>query len=148
MSLPVVISTPATVDLQTDRIRPNWVIEGAPEVRSKLLAESADGMSWVAAWSCTAGRFNWYYSVDETLHIISGEVFVTDEKERKRRLGPGDMAFFPAGSHSVWHVPNEVKKLAVCRYNVPAPLGKFAVLWNRIANRFFANFGRQRLHAA
>ena len=48
------------------------------------------------AWSCSAGRFNWHYTVDETVHIISGEVFVTDHKGETHRLGPGDMAFFPA----------------------------------------------------
>jgi hypothetical protein len=25
------------------------------------------------AWSCTPGRFEWHYAVDETVHIISGE---------------------------------------------------------------------------
>lgn len=37
------------------------------------------------------------YAVDETVHIISGEVFVTDGSGATRRLGPGDMAFVPAG---------------------------------------------------
>ena len=84
---------------------------------------SADGTAWTAAWSCTAGRFHWHYSVDETVQILSGEVFITDELGRQRRLGPGDMAFFPAGAHSVWYVPHEVRKLAVCRHRVPRALG-------------------------
>ena len=57
------------------------------------------------------------------MHIISGEVIVTDEQGRVHRLGPGDMAFFPAGSHSVWLVTKEVRKLAVCRQSMPRPLG-------------------------
>ena len=52
-----------------------------------------------------------HYSVDETVHIISGEVFVTDDGGAERRLGPGDMAFFPAGSASTWRVPSEVRKI-------------------------------------
>ncbi len=98
---------------------------------SKRVAESADGTSSVMVWSCTAGRFNWHYSVEETLHIISGEVFVTDENGEVRRLGPGDMAFFPAGSRSTWHVPKEVLKLAVCRHSMPRPFGTLLRAWNK-----------------
>jgi uncharacterized cupin superfamily protein len=120
------------MELPADPIRPTWVIEGSPQVRSKRVAESADGTSSVMVWSCTAGRFNWYYSVEETLHIISGEVFVTDEQGQVRRLGPGDMAFFPAGSRSIWHVPREVRKLAVCRHRMPRPFGYLLRAWNKL----------------
>jgi uncharacterized cupin superfamily protein len=148
MSQSVVIATPADVDLQKDPIRPQWIIEGNPQARSKRLATSADGTSWIAAWSCTAGRFNWHYFVDETVHVLSGEVFITDEKGSKRRLGPGDMAFFPAGTHSVWHVPNEVRKLAMCRHTMPGPFGKGVMLWNKVANRLFGSGSRDRLSAS
>jgi uncharacterized protein len=135
MSRPVVIATPANGELSPNPIKPDWIIEGRPQARAKRLAESADGTSSVMAWSCTPGRFEWYYAVDETLHIISGEVFVTDEKGDVHRLGPGDMAFFPAGSHSVWHVTKEVRKLAVCRHNMPRIFGFALRAWNKIANR-------------
>jgi uncharacterized cupin superfamily protein len=118
----VVIAEPATVDLVPDPIRPEWIIEGTPQARSKPLAHSRDGASSVMAWSCTAGRFNWHYTVDETVHNISGEVYITNERSEVCRLGPGDMAFFPAGSRSTWQVPVEVRKLAVCRHNMPWPL--------------------------
>jgi uncharacterized cupin superfamily protein len=144
MSQSVVIAKPADVDLQKDPIRPHWIIEGNPQARSRKLAMSADGTSWIAAWSCTAGRFNWHYSVDETVHILSGEVFITDAKDRKRRLGPGDMAFFPAGTHSIWHVPNEVRKLAVCRHTMPGSFGKCVMLWNKVAHRFFGAGSKRR----
>ncbi len=75
------------------------------------------------------------YKVDETLHIISGEVFVTDHKGAVYRLGPGDMAFFPAGTRSVWHVPHEVRKLAVCRHSMPRPFGHMLRAWNSLIDR-------------
>src|ERR1700730_14472982 len=118
MSLSIVIADPATVTLGPAPIQPGWIVEGRPEACAKELARSGDGTSVVVAWSCTAGRFRWHYSVDETVHIISGEVFVTKEDGVERRLGPGDMAFFPAGSSSMWRVPAAVRKLAVC----PRPL--------------------------
>jgi uncharacterized cupin superfamily protein len=131
VSQSIVIAAPASVDLMPDPIRPEWVLEGQPQARSKLLARSKDGGSTIVAWSCTAGRFNWHYTIDETVHIISGEVFITNEKNEVCRLGPGDMAFFPAGSRSTWRVPHEVRKLAFCRNCMPLPISFFLRAWNK-----------------
>jgi uncharacterized protein len=135
MSQPIVFATPASTELGPNPINRDWIIEGRPRARAKRLAQSADGTSSVIAWSCTPGRFEWHYAVDETAHIISGEAFVTDEKGDVHRLGPGDMVFFPAGSHSLWHVTKEVRKLAICRHNMPRPCGFALRVWNRIVNR-------------
>ncbi|MGH6672751.1 MAG: cupin domain-containing protein [Xanthobacteraceae bacterium] len=135
MSRPILFARPSDIELGNDPIRPEWVIDGQPLARSRRLAESGDGASSVMAWSCTAGRFNWHYSVDETVHIIAGEVFVTDHNRHSQRLGPGDMAFFPAGSCSTWYVPVEVRKLAVCRHNMPKPFGLLLRAWTKLAHR-------------
>ncbi len=135
MLQPVVFAAPAHLELSSNPVGPDWIVEGSPQARAKCLAQSADGTSTVIAWSCTPGCFEWYYAVDETVHIIDGEVFVTDEAGRVHRLGPGDMAFFPAGSRSVWRVTKEVRKLAVCRQAMPRPLGFALRAWNRILNR-------------
>src|SRR5882762_5444671 len=111
MSQSIVVALPAQVDLAPAPIPADWILAGKPEARSKQLVRSRDGASSIMAWSCTAGRFNWRYTVDETVHIISGEVFITDETGEERRLGPGDMAFFPAGSRSIWRVPRQVRTL-------------------------------------
>lgn len=144
MSEPIRFAAPADVELVPDPIRPNWIIEGKPEARSLRLAQSADGTSSVVAWSCTAGRFRWCYAVDETVHIISGEVLVTDSSGAARRLGPGDMAFFPAGSRSIWTVPNEVRKLAVCRHSMPRPFGHVLRAWNKAVDIFTGFSADQR----
>jgi uncharacterized cupin superfamily protein len=135
MSSPVVFAAPAEIELGPNPVNPDWILDGKPQARAKHLAESADGTSSVMAWSCTPGRFEWHYAVDETVHIISGEVFVTDENGRIHRLGPGDMAFFPAGSHSVWQVTKEVRKLAVCRHSMPRPFGFALRAWNKVLHR-------------
>ena len=132
MSHSIVIADPSTVALVPAPIEPGWIVEGQPEACAKELARSGDGTSVVVAWSCTAGRFRWHYSVDETVHIISGEVFVTKEDGVERRLGPGDMAFFPAGSSSMWRVPAAVRKLAVCRHALPQPLGFALRAWRKL----------------
>jgi uncharacterized protein len=131
----IAFADPATVELAPNPIPHNWIVEGAPQARSKQLAVSADGTSMIMAWSCTAGSFTWNYPGDETVHIISGEVFVTDETGQVRRLGPGDMAFFPAGSRSTWRIPHEVRKLAVCRHGMPRPLGTLLRVWNKLVDR-------------
>jgi len=140
MSQPIVIAPPAEVELGPAPIPTDWILAGTPEARSRQLARSQDGASSVMAWSCTAGRFNWHYTVDETVHIISGEVFVTNEKGEECRLGPGDMAFFPAGSRSTWWVPVEVRKLAVCRQAMPLPFGFALRVLNKLARTLQAIF--------
>ncbi len=132
MSEPIVFATPAEVELDPAPIPSSWIIEGEPQARSKRLATSKDRSSSVMAWSCTTGRFRWYYNIDETVHIIAGEVFVTDHIGASRRLGPGDVAFFPAGSVSQWHVTKTVRKLAVCRHAMPWPLGFALRAWNKL----------------
>jgi uncharacterized protein len=127
----IIFSDPMAVELDPAPIEPAWIIEGTPQARARELARSADGTAVVVAWSCTAGRFNWHYGVDETVHVISGEVFVTDEHGTERRLGPGDMAFFPAGSHSLWRVPVAVRKLAVCRQALPKPVWFAVRAWRK-----------------
>lgn len=133
MPHPVVFAVPADTQLDPAPLPVDWIIEGAPQARAKRLATSPDGTAAIIAWSCSPGRFHWYYAVDEILHLISGEVVVTDENGECRRLGPGDMAYFPAGSRSVWHVKQEVKKLAICRQSMPRPFGVMLRAWNKFA---------------
>lgn len=132
MPNPVIFAAPADVDLTPAPIPSDWIIEGNPQARSRRLAASADGTSTVMAWSCTAGRFKWHYTVDETIHLISGEVFVTDESDNVRRVGPGDMVFFPAGSVSTWYIPDHVRKLAVCRQSMPRLVGFALRAFNKL----------------
>jgi uncharacterized cupin superfamily protein len=73
-------------------------------------------VAWSSEWKAERASA---YGVEETVHVISGEVFITNDDGAERRLGPGDMAFFPAGSRSLWRVPCAVRKLAVCRHSLP-----------------------------
>jgi uncharacterized cupin superfamily protein len=131
---PVIFAKPAEGELPPDPIPAHWVIEGTPQVRSKRVATSADGTAMVMVWSCTPGTFKWHYTGDEMLHIIAGEVFVTNEKGEVRRLGPGDMAFFPAGSISIWRVTKDLRKVAMCRHSMPRPLGFLLRAWNKLVD--------------
>jgi hypothetical protein len=148
VSNPVIFAAPADVELNPAPIPSDWIIEGNPQARSKRLASSADGTSTIMAWSCTAGRFKWNYTVDETIHLISGEVFVTDENDNVRRVGPGDMVFFPAGSVSTWYIPDHVRKFAVCRHSMPWVAGFALRAWNKIINIVTGFDGASALESA
>jgi len=112
----------ASVSLAPCAIEPSWVLEGNPITRNKLLSKSADGNASSYIWDCTAGRFNWYYSADETIYVIEGGVVVKDNTGTKRRLSAGDTIFFPAGTSAEWHVEDYIRKFALIRTPMPWPL--------------------------
>ena len=122
-------------------IPPSWILEGAPEARNKNLAESHDRACWKLFWECTSGRFNWHYDIDETAFIISGEAFITMDATGERRLGPGDMAFFPAGNTCTWRVPVRVMKFAVMRRPTPRPFAFAVRAWSKITRNLNGNGG-------
>jgi uncharacterized protein len=117
--------------LEPSPIEPSWIIEGYPEARSRLLSTSACNTARTLIWSCTEGKFNWYYDFDETIVILEGSIVLESEGMPPKRYGVGDVIFFRSGAHAKWHVENYVRKVAFCRLNNPFPLG-FAI---RAANK-------------
>src|SRR6185437_5188500 len=109
------------VELQPSPIEPSWIIEGNPEARSSQLSSSACGTAKTLIWSCTEGKFNWYYDVDETIMILEGSIVLESEGMSQRRYGVGDVIFFHRGAQAKWHVEGYVKKIAFLR--VATPLG-------------------------
>jgi uncharacterized cupin superfamily protein len=132
MSQHVVATNPATVELVASPFPAEWVIEGRPQAQATAIARSGDGAMTVIAWSCTKGRFRWKYDVDEMAHILSGEVFITDESGTERRLGPGDTVFFASGSTCLWRITEDVRKVAVCHVAVPPLVSLGLRAWNKI----------------
>jgi len=128
----ILMADPATVDLEADPIRPDWILSGAPEASSKILATSRDWISNLVVWECTAGRFNWHYTRDEILVVLSGEAAIVHESGEKRHFGPGDVVFFPAGTSCTWLVTERIRKVAVVRETLWWPLGICVKIWNKI----------------
>ena len=115
-------TTHITVDLHPAPIEPSWIIDGDPQARARQLYKSLDRQVWTVVWECTEGRFNWHYSVDETILILEGSIVLESDFLPPTRYSAGDSILFRKGAHARWHVEGYVKKLAMCHRAVPAPI--------------------------
>ena len=120
-----------TITMHPAPINPDWVIDGSPVARAGQIVQSSDGTAASAVWDCTAGTFNWHFGIDETVHILDGEVEVSMADGRPRVLRAGDVALFRAGTTAVWHVPAYVRKIAFCRHPLPRPFGFAVRCWSK-----------------
>ena len=123
-------------DLQPAPIPSEWIIAGEPRARAVDVARSPDGTCMWFHWDCSPGTFHWYFSLEETVHILQGSVLVRDACGRESRLRAGDVAVMPANAWMVWHVDDYVRKLALCRDPVPWPLGGLLRALRSLRNRF------------
>ncbi len=130
MSRPALVPSTTDLALTASQINPAWIREGSPHARNATLSRSQDGTASTMVWDCSAGRFEWFYDFDETIHFLEGGVTIESDTMPARHFGPGDVLFLPSGSHARWHVPTYVRKLAFCRRTLPKPVG-FAI---RVAN--------------
>jgi uncharacterized cupin superfamily protein len=119
-------------------IQPAWILEGKPEARFHVLSRSIDGTARTVVWDCSAGRFNWYYDVDETVYILQGSVQIKKPTGEVLRVAAGDSVLFRAGSHAEWTVDRYVRKIAFFRNPVPG----YAMLLIRAGRLFKRLFGR------
>jgi uncharacterized protein len=118
-------------NIASSPINPAWILEGNPVARIDQLSVSADGTAATYIWDCTAGRFNWFYSFDETFHILEGTVSLK-EANSTRIVSAGDTVFFPIGSSAEWTVEKYVRKLAFCRIPYPEYLNTARRLARRL----------------
>lgn len=103
-------------------IERSWIIEGDPVAELSFLSKSADHRAWTVVWQCSAGKFHWYYDIDETILLLDGAIVIEADGMPPARYEPGDVIFFKEGAHAIWHVENYVRKLAFCRKTNPALL--------------------------
>lgn len=134
MSEAILSSTLSSVALEKGSIPSQWLLSGQPETCSKLLGKTRDQLAYVMLWECGAVSYKWYYSKDEAYIVLSGEGFMTDEKGVERRYGPGDVAFFPAGTRATWRHPNHFRKVAVLKDPVSRPLALGFKAWHKLVS--------------
>jgi uncharacterized protein len=125
--------------LKSSPINPAWILEGRPVARNVVLSTSDDTTACTILWDCTAGKFNWHYDFDETVHIVEGSVVVRSEGSPPKRLVAGDVAFFPVGTTAHWHVEDYVRKVAFCRRVLPRQAVPFIRVLRRLKALLTAN---------
>ena len=122
------------IELGSAPIVPEWILEGLPQARNRLLFKSRDGISTTMLWDCTAGIFNWFYNCDETIHVLEGGVTLTTA-EGTREVRAGDAVFFPAGSWATWRVDSYIRKVAFLRHPLPLPASWVLRAWRRYGSK-------------
>lgn len=125
-------ATLADVKLEPGSIPSEWLISGQPETRSKFLGKTRDRLAYIILWECGAVSYKWHYPDDEAYIVLSGEGFMTDEKGVEHRFGPGDVAFFPAGTNATWRHPDHFRKVAVHKNPIWPPLALALKAWNKL----------------
>jgi len=128
----ILSATLGYVELETGSIPADWVLSGNPQTRSKILGRSGDLLAHAILWECGAVSYKWHYNQDEAYIVLSGEGFMTDEKGVERRFGPGDVAFFPAGTNATWRHPDHFRKVAVLKESVWRPVGVGLKVWKKL----------------
>jgi uncharacterized protein len=119
--------TAASTPMHSAVVDPSWITSGQPEFAQVETFRSPDGRTSSGLWSCTGPTtFVWQFSVDETVHLLEGEVAV-NYRGNAFTLHPGDTATFHAGTEATWTIDTYAKK-AYTLHN-PGPLGR---LWRSV----------------
>nr|WP_165937870.1 cupin domain-containing protein [Methylobacterium segetis] len=113
-TIPMIPSV-TTVELKPAPIEPSWIREGRPVARNATLSRSADGMASTLVWDCTAGTFDWFYDIDETIYFLEGSATISDGHAPPKTFRAGDVLFLPRGAVCRWQVETYVRKVAFCR---------------------------------
>ncbi|WP_084030533.1 cupin domain-containing protein [Bradyrhizobium paxllaeri] len=138
MPLTLIETDNCNAELKPSPIEPSWIVEGNPEARSHVLSTSADRAATTVIWSCTEGKFHWFYDVDETIMILEGSIVLESEDLPPKRYGAGDVIFFRNGAHAKWHVEGYVKKIAFFRQTIPSGLDLAVRAVNKLKRMLFA----------
>jgi uncharacterized cupin superfamily protein len=99
---------------------------------NRPLAGSTDGLGSTYMWDCTAGRFNWYYNVDETVYLVEGSITVVDSAGQLSHLRAGDIFLFPKGTRFEWTVHTYVRKVAFIHEPVSGKLRLFVRMYRDV----------------
>ena len=99
------------------------IIEGNPVSYGLIAMQSDDKTMTCGFWECTEGKFEWNYTWDEFVHVLEGQVIITEDGGDSHTLNPGDTARFSPGMKTFWHVTKPIKKMFTIRS--PEPLEGF-----------------------
>ena len=74
---------------------------------------SGEGMLLAGIWASEPTSFPYDFPGDETFQVLEGSVRIEPESGEAVELNAGDLASFPKGTPSTWHVTAPFKKFFV-----------------------------------
>ncbi|GJE26909.1 cupin domain-containing protein [Methylobacterium organophilum] len=92
------------------RPEPARILSGDPAQTVSFVYRNADGSVSAGIWTCQPGKWRIDFKQDEFVHILEGEVVVTDGDGRAKTYRAGDAFVTPAGFSGTWDVRRPVKK--------------------------------------
>ena len=98
------------------------ITAGSPVARGTVTFQTEDKKVSSGYWSCTPGEFDWEFTWDEFVHVLEGEVIITEAGGSSYTLKANDTAHFPLGLKTHWQVTKEIKKFFVVRTSEPLEL--------------------------
>jgi len=109
-----VVSSTAHADVVTAKLDPwpleaSQIVAGSPQASGTILWKSADSTLANGIWECTPGTFDWQHA-DETLCVVAGRATIAPEGGEPFEIGPGSVAFFPAGTRTRWTIHETIRK--------------------------------------
>jgi uncharacterized cupin superfamily protein len=94
-----------------------FVVDGKQVGEIRWLRTAADQASTaleVGLWRSDPAIYDYLFAVDETFHVIEGAVTIDlPESAERIELKAGDIAFFEAGTASVWTITEPFKKFVI-----------------------------------
>ena len=103
-------SEPITRPMEPMQVNPTWIKSGSPRFMVSQTFELPHSNISTGLWSCDGPSiFDWTFGVDETVHILEGEVEV-QYLGNTLNLKAGDTSFFRAGTTAQWNVRERVYK--------------------------------------
>ncbi len=98
----------AHLALDDDDLDPDQIVEGAPEVRSRVLHE--DGVVERGVWEITPGVVT-DVEADELFVVMAGRATIEVEGGASYDIGPGDAVVLEAGARTCWRVHETLRKV-------------------------------------
>jgi uncharacterized cupin superfamily protein len=94
-----------------------FVVDGKQVGEIRWLRTAGDQASTtleVGLWRSDPATYDYLFAVDETFHVIEGAVTIELPASGEQiELEAGDIAFFEAGTPSVWTITKSFKKFVV-----------------------------------
>ena len=102
----------AVAEMASAPVGADQVVAGSPDVHVRSLYEGAD--LGIGIWQHSPGTST-DVEADEVFVVLSGQATVHIDGAPALHVGPGDVAFLPAGARTTWTVHETLRKVYIVR---------------------------------